>query len=409
MQATLLELLRCPFCGGRLTLHASQTGQSSVQRTGILCCQCCAFPVVEGIPYLRSGSAAETAMRLLGEEKYEAGFFTLLGLTEEQRGPFQGLLQRERPATFRECLAFLCPGPEGDYLFHRFSDPTFLCSQFVLRSLTQDRRLTRGRVLDLCGGTGHLTRSLCGLANDVVLADLSFAKLWLAKRFIAPRCQPVCCDAGEPLPFAPGSYSLVFCSDAFHYVWRRRLLADEMIRLLAEDGTIVLTHLHNLLGDNISAGMPLSPAGYRDLFAGLETRIIKESGVFEDFLARQPLDLSNGCSDEELGNEAALVLAATRLPDLFRRYECRTDQQTRRPLARNPLYAVEQEGEGEVWTLRFPSAGYELEYASCRRYLPPAVRLTAQDLDGLRRGLPGDNLQALHARHVLLDLPECYE
>src|SRR5687768_13792769 len=102
MQATLLELLRCPFCGGRLTLHARQTAQSSVQRTGILCCQCCAYPMVDGIPYLRTGSAAETAMRLLGEEKHEAAFFTLLGLPEDQRGPFKQLLQRERPATFRE-------------------------------------------------------------------------------------------------------------------------------------------------------------------------------------------------------------------------------------------------------------------------------------------------------------------
>jgi SAM-dependent methyltransferase/uncharacterized protein YbaR (Trm112 family) len=408
MQATLPELLRCPFCGGRLTLHAIPP-KSTALRTGILCCQCCAYPVVEGIPYLRTGSAAETAMRLLGEEKHQAAFFTLLGLPEDRWCAFQELIQRERPATFRECLAFLCPGPEGDYLFHRFSDPTFLSSQAVARALAQDRRTMAGRVLDVCGGTGHLTRSLCELASDVVLADLSFAKLWLAKRFIAPRCQPVCCDAGEPLPFAPGTFSLVLCSDAFLYVWRRRLLAGEMIRLLAEDGTIVLTHLHNLLGDNISAGMPLTPSGYRDLFAGLETRIAKESGVFEDCLARRPLDLSAGCSDEELADEAALVLAATRLPDLFRVYDCRANNQMRRPLARNPLYAVEQNGEGEVWTLRFPSAGYELEYASCRRYLPPTVRLSAQDLDSLRRGSLGDKLQALHARHVLLDLPECYE
>ena len=409
MQSTVLELLRCPFCGGRLTLHDSRAAHSSVQRAGILCCECCAYPMVEGIPYLRTSAAAETAMRLLGEEKNEAALFTLLGLSEEQRGPFKELLQRERPATFRECLAFLCPGPEGDYLFHRFSDPTFLCSQVVGRALAQDRRSMAGRVLDVCGGTGHLTRSLCECTDNVVLADLSFAKLWLAKRFIAPRCQPVCCDAGEPLPFAPGTFSLVFCSDAFHYVWRRRLLAGEMTRLLADDGTIALTHLHNLLGENVSAGMPLTPAGYRELFRGLDTRITKESDVFEGVLARKPLDLSAGCTDEELGNEAALVLVATRRPDRFRVYECGANHQTRRPLARNPLYAVEQEDDGEVWTLQFPSAGYELEYSSSRRYLPPTARLTVQDLDGLRRGCLEDKLKALHSRHVLLDLPECYE
>ena len=99
-----------------------------------------------------------------------------------------------------------------------------------MRALTQDGRSMAGGVLDLCGGTGHLTRSLCECVNDVVLADLSFAKLWLAKRFIAPRCRPICCDAGEPLPFAPGTFALIFCSDAFHYVWRRRMLASRWER-----------------------------------------------------------------------------------------------------------------------------------------------------------------------------------
>src|SRR5688572_9396353 len=158
----------------------------------------------------------------------------------------------------------------------------------------QDRRTRVGRVLDVAGGTGHLTRDMCAYAEEVILADLSFAKLWLARRFIAPSCQTVCCDAGEPLPFAPSAFSLVVCSDAFHYVWRRRLLAGEMIRLLAEDGTIVLLHLHNLSAENVSAGMPLSPAAYRELFAGLETRIFKESSAFASLLTQQALDLSAG-------------------------------------------------------------------------------------------------------------------
>ena len=408
MKASFLELLRCPFCGGQVTFHHTGPPETSAFNAGILCCQCCAYPVVEGIPYLRTGSSAEAAMRLLGVKKCEDALYALLGLPDGQWEPFGQLLRRSKSPTFRECLAFLCPGPEGDYLFHRLSDPTFLCSRFVLRSLAQDRRCMAGRVLDVCGGTGHLTRALCERANDVFLADVSFAKLWLAKRFIAPRCQPVCCDAGEPLPFAPRAFSFVLCSDAFHYVWRRRLLAGETIRLLDETGTILLTHLHNLLADNISPGMPLTPAGYRVLFEGLETKIFQESVAFDDLLARRPLDLSAARSDEELADEAALILVTTRLPQLFRVCEYRTDPPPSRRLTRNPLYVVEPDGEGEVWTLRFPSDGYELEYASCRRYLPPTVGLSAPDLDGIRRGLPLDKLQALTERHVLLDLPECY-
>jgi uncharacterized protein YbaR (Trm112 family) len=213
---TLIDLLRCPFCGGRLTVHDTATTTDSGSCTGILCCACCAYPIVDGIPYLRTGAAAETAMRLLGEGKSDRALLSLLGLSEEQSEPFFRPGKHEKPPTFRECLEFLCPGAEGDYLYHRFSDPTFLCSQAVVQALAQDARCMAGRVLDLCGGTGHLTRSLCESAQEVVLADLSYAKLWLARRFIAPRCQPISSDASEPLPIAPRTFSLVQCSDAFH-------------------------------------------------------------------------------------------------------------------------------------------------------------------------------------------------
>lgn len=399
----LIELLRCPYCGDRLTLHET----ASTRDNGILCCACCAFPMVDGIPYLRTGATAEHAMRLLGEGKTGSALLPLLGLPDEQRQAFDRLLERDPPATFRECLALLCPGPEGDYLFHRFSDPTFVCSEAVVQTLAQDPRCMR-RVLDVCGGAGHLTRTLCENSTDVILADLSFAKLWLARRFIAPACRPVCCDAGEPLPFARGVFSLVHCCDAFHYIWRRRSLASEMMRLLDDSGVVALTHLHNLLGDNISAGMPLTPAVYRELFHGLRTTIFKESDLFEAMLRRSPIEFADGCRNEELTDEAALILLATPSPTPFRVVQRPAAVSTRR-LAKNPLYVVERNDAGETWTLHFPSAGYELEFANARRYLPTQVQLIKQDLDDLHHGRPNDRLTTLAERRVLLDLPDGYE
>lgn len=407
MNATFLELLRCPFCGGRFTLH--NTGGVDADGAGILCCACCAFPVVGEIPYVRTGSAAEAAMRLLGEGKPDRALIQLLGLSDEPGERFQRLLQREQPATFREFLTLLCPGAEGDYLYYRFSDPTFVCCQAVVRALAQDRPSLTRRVLDVCGGAGHLTRSLGEYSTEVVLADLSFAKLWLARRFVAPSCQPVCCDAGEPLPFAAGTFSLVHCSDAFHYIWRRRSLANEMMRLVDDRGTIVLTHLHNLLAENVSAGMPLAPAGYRDLFAGLATRIFKETDVFEALLARQKLDFSINLHDDELRDEAALVLLSARGPEFFQTFAFAADEIGERRLSRNPFYVVDLEDDGEVWTLHFPSPGYELEFANCRRYLPDSVRLTRQDLDDIRERRPNEKLSELAQRRVLLDLPDGYD
>jgi hypothetical protein len=182
-----------------------------------------------------------------------------------------------------------------------------------------------------------------------------------------------------------------------------------MVRLLDDAGTVVLTHLHNLLAENLSAGMPLPPAGYRELFAGLETGVFKESNLFEALWARQVLDLSVECGDAELANEAALILVATRRPDLFRAFDWSAGVGASRRLTRNPLYAVERRGEDELWTLRFPSAGYEMEYANSRRYLPASVLLRRNELDQIRRGRIDAALSALAERRVLLDLPDGYE
>jgi uncharacterized protein YbaR (Trm112 family)/SAM-dependent methyltransferase len=405
MDPTLLDILRCPFCGSRLRLLEGRQIAD-----GILGCQCCAYPVVSGIPYLRTGKVAEAVMGLLGEGKREQALTTLLDLDEPRREPFRRLLQDGPGLTFRRALEVLVPGDEGAYLLYRFSDPTFLCGEAVLRALAQDRRPFAGRVLDVCGGAGHLTRSLGRLAEgDVFLADVSFAKLWLARRFVAPSCQAVCCDANRPLPFAPRAFALVACSDAFHYVWSRRLLAGEMVRLLDETGTVVLAHLHNLLCENYSAGTPLAPADYRGLFDGTDVRLFGEGRVFAALLNNGPLDLSAEPSAEELAREPALVLIATRRSSLFRVYEPEGAREVGgRRLALNPLYALERDGEGECLRLRFPSAGYELEYAACKRYLPDRVPLRSGQLDRLRAGDLGGEAESLAQRRVMLELPEGY-
>src|SRR3712207_9590052 len=67
------------------------------------------------------------------------------------------------------------------------------------------------------------------------------------------------------------------------------------------------------------------------------------------FRSRRAQDFSEGCSDEELEGENALILIGTRLDGLFRRYIVPGAGRAARPLARNPLYAVEREGGTESW------------------------------------------------------------
>jgi SAM-dependent methyltransferase len=378
---------------------------------GVLACQCCAYPVVAGIPYLQTGPTAKTVFGLLGAGKTEQALFALLGLDEQRQESFQKLRNGKEAMTYKNALSILSPDIDGQYFLYRFSDPTFLVSDAVLSVVTeQAANLTGKYLLDLCGGTGHLTRTLCSVSETdrVILADLSFWELWLAKEFIAPSCQPVCCNANQSLPFERDAFSLVFCSGAFEYIWARRALADEMIRLVGDEGTVIVSHIHNSLCENPSQGMPLDPTGYRRLFQTLSPRIFKESVFLDAVLTDSPIDLSANFSDEELSTEPSFIIVATDRKDVYRIWEPHTDKQISSRLDINPLYQAEKNLSSLVLTLKFPSDYYEMEYEDCKRYLLSTVELTNDQLANLQAGKLDDDLKRLAENYVLLDLPERY-
>ena len=167
------------------------------------------------------------------------------------------------------------------YFLYRFSDPTYVVASAVVRAVAGTVLARGGRAVDVCGGSGHLTRILAGFSKDpTILADLYFAKAWLARRFMVPGCEPIICDANAPLPFARGVFTYAMCSDAFQYVWTKRRFIAEMSRLVDLDrpgasgpGTVLINHTHNQITWSPSHGQPLPPSGYRDLFEAIEPRI----------------------------------------------------------------------------------------------------------------------------------------
>jgi uncharacterized protein YbaR (Trm112 family)/SAM-dependent methyltransferase len=410
MRHSLVHLLCCPFCGDGLQVDAGAclAEDGDEVRHGILFCQCCAYPVVDGIPYLRAGSLARKALQLLKEQQPSAARFCLLGLDEPRVAQFQRQ-STSGPMTFSRALRLLSPTDEGCYFLYRFSDPTYLVSETILRTLDSRLGEDAGTVLDLGGGTGHFSRCLHGLncARDVVLADLEFWKLWLAREFVAPACQAVCCDANAPLPFARRRFSLAFCSDAMNYIWQRRLAVSELCRLLTDRGAVLVTHMHNALCANPSAGMPLTPAGYHALFETLPVRLFPESPVLDAALEQAPLDLASAVSPAALAAEPSLFALATQRLDLFRKYP-QVAAPRPGPLRMNPLYRLAQTGPPQIWRRQFPSAAYEAEYAAAKRYLPERFELSTAQVHHLETGRPDASLDDLVFRRVLLALPERY-
>ena len=411
MRPDTLEILRCPYCGGRLEVVTSsfhkREGDEIVD--AILGCHCCVFPVVAGIPVVHLEPAAVAARALVETGDTARAARKMFAPDDDLRAEQFEKAAASPTATYRRLIDALGPGFEGGYFLYRFSDPTYVVADAVVRAVAGTVVRQRGRAVDVCGGSGHLTRSLLDCSGSApVVVDQSFAKLWLARRFTAPGCEPICCDGNAPLPFVKQAFELVVCSDAFHYIWTKRLLASEMMRVAAPDGAVVVTHAHNANQWNPSAGMPLPPDAYGDLFAEMNPRLFAERDLLREIVGGGPLDLSRHDASEALDADLALTIVASHRADVFRSYPATPAVGARGEFRVNPLYEVEGNGDRVRLRLRFPSEEYEQEYGAARNYLAEDIVVDRIAL----AALPAEQLPAtltdLARRRVILDLPKRY-
>ncbi len=432
MNIGAFDILRCPYCGGRLDLVTSSYHQVSGDeiQDGILGCQCCVFPVVDGIPVMHLQPAATAARELVEQGHPERARRAMFGIEDAQEAErFESLIS-SGTATYRSIVEALGEHLEGGYFLYRFADPTYIVGHAVVSAVAGTVLADGGRAIDICGGSGHLTRSLMNLSSPPpVLADLYFAKIWLARRFTAPGCEPVCCDGNSPMPFARGAFRYAMCSDAFMYIWTKRQLVLDMLRLIdrgeaggPEDhtaaGAALISHTHNQCTWTPSHGQPLTPDGYRNLFETLEPRLFAESGLFADVVSGGPLNLARRDDQQTLDADPALTMIASRHPGVFTPHALEPPPLRARGEFRvNPLYVADDAsaaggaaspGDNVRFRLTFPSEDYEHEYGACRQYLPDAVTIPRRALDALGEGRLPDELADLVRRHVVVDLPARY-
>ena len=418
-----LEVLRCPYCGGRLALVDSLFHRRTDRdiQDGILGCHCCIFPLVDGIPVMHVLPAATAARDHLQAGRPELARRAMFGLDDDAQAEAFDAVASSDTATYRDTVEALGPNFEGGYFLYRFSDPTYIVAQAVARAIgrtvlgpaTGSRRTAR-RAIDICGGSGHVTRTLLDLSETPpVLADLYFAKVWLARRFTAPGCEPVCCDGNAPMPFARGAFGFAMCTDAFMYIWTKRQFVGEMERLIAngsssEPGAVLIGHTHNERTWSPSHGQPLTPEGYADLFETIEPRLFGEGHLFADVVAGGPLDLSRRDDQQTLDQSPALTIVASRHPGVFAKHALTQPAGAAGELRLNPLYAQEPDGDRVRLTLAFPNEEYADEYGACRQYLPETLTLERSAIQSLATGRVSGELSELLRRKVIVDLPKRY-
>ncbi len=315
------------------------------------------WPIVEGIPYLRTGRDAliADALHLLDAGPGRRGGRALAGRpgrlgrhAAPARGRSRVLLRDADRVNFREAMDRLAFGPVGTYFAHRWSDPTFLSGL----ALAEAHWTGPARVFELACGAGHFLREFARCAPEIGGADVVFAKLWLARRFVAPTARLLCFDAAAPWPIEDRSADLLFCHDAFYFLPEKPHVAAEMRRVSA--GPVLVGHAHNALADNLSSGAPLDPAGYAAMFGA---PLLYDDAELTRALveARRP----RPADAEALADAAAISLAASAPPP--RPIEAGLAvPPPGAALRRNPLYV-----DGRV---RWPSKRYELEYAGLATY-----------------------------------------
>jgi uncharacterized protein YbaR (Trm112 family) len=412
MLTSTFEVLRCPYCGGHLELVTSSFHRLEGDEIadGIIACHCCVFPVIDGIPVMHLNEPAPAAKDQIEAGRPDLARRAMLNLEGEYIAHFEEVAGSPS-ATYRDALAALGPAYESGYFLYRFSDPGYVVAHPLIRAIARTV-VDGGRVIDLCGGSGHLTRSLMDLSpTPPVLADLYYAKLWLARRFTAPGCEAVCCDGNSPFPFARATFRFAICADAFMFIWTKRQFVQEMLRIVGDGQSgeaAAITHTHNQLQWSPSLGQPLPPRGYLDLFETVPARLFSEAALFADVMRGGPLDLSRRDSDDALDADPALMLVASRDERVFQPHLVDNRSAEHGELRINPLYEVEDLGEIVQLRLSFPDEDYASEFGACREYLPDALTIDRASLAAMAAGQLTPELEAFVRRRIILDLPRRY-
>ena len=360
------------------------------------------WPVIDGIPYLRTGRAdlvAATLARLDAGRRDEA----LAGLLADQddwwTGPpadpdaLRDLVANAGRLTLREAVTRLGWGRVGDYFVNRWSDPTYLAGLTLLEAHWNDPLCA----FELACGIGHYLRELSGRGVKVAGADVVFAKLWVARHWVVGRdAQFVCFDAASPhWPIADAPVDLALCNDAFYFLDDKPGVLASLRQTAGDDGWLAVSHIHNSGRPGFSAGKAMSAGDIEELFPdGLVyddaelTRALVEARAPQP---REPASLQR-CEAFSLVAGPGMRPAPRPVVDGI------TLPLAGSALRLNPLY--EPDGNG-AYAIRWPSERYEAEYAERVTY--PAHSEGPKTLDWT-----GGDASATERvrRREFVDLPE---
>ena len=439
MNISFLQQLRCPFCSGRF--KTAVTDQISGEPGyNVLTCYCSRYPVVAGIPILKKDNTIDKVIALTEAGRHLEALLTMVSPTSFSMSPLwklssllpykatfllKGLVQERALKKWQERATVLLTDQSGqdmardlidffieygnDYFFFRFGQPRYLVALSLVSLINQPMK----PILDLACGCGHITRSLVHRAKDqqVIGVDQSFIWLFIAKYWIAPEAEYVCCNADISLPFQDDAFSTVFCSDAFHYFGNKATNIRELKRLTRDKGVIELAWVNNAFFRRPYNGLPLPLEGYQMLINDMPHRLLADCDILARYLQKQGPPLAHSADIEHLNQQRTFSIVVSHNQEIFKDYGFFDDwPHAQGQLRLNPHYVEEGRDEFEkVNFLRtFPSAWYEKEHAECKEYLPEKIEVQSKILTDLYHGKRTPEVERLIKQCVVLGMPIRY-
>ncbi len=315
------------------------------------------WPVLEGIPYLRTRSEGLVARALFELDRGHPDA-ALIALLSDQDEWWQGpptdldelalLVARRDELSLREAMRLLRLGPVADYFAYRWSDPTYLAGLALLEAHWCDP----ATAFELASGIGHYARELGRRGVRCLCADVVFAKCWLAKNWVAPDADYVVFDAGDDWPIGSATFDLVQCHDAFYFLPAQQQVAKRLRGATRSGGVLAVTHLHNAGFARELTGPARTVEEWRRLFC--DATVYDESELRDALLhAREPRP-AGWAGDERIEAWSLVEGGAAPRPLIGGLAMPPADA----ALARNPLLT----DDGPAW----PSSRYREEYgAAC--------------------------------------------
>ena len=328
--------LTCPVDASPLDLTVLERDAQGRPKTGLLLGQRRLYPLILGIPRLIADDTRGPLVAMLQRGEFDAAADLALSwpdknlLNRVQRklsklllrvGPRLKMTQkiaallstgrslRETGGTVEDMLHNLESGIFVDWLLHRFSARTFK-PLMTLSSLLRPNDL----VLDVGGGFGHGAWVLSNHVptEQIVMVDSVFAHLHVARTRMVPGAQCVAADVSHGLPFDGVDFDSVVMSDTFHFVPDQQKLAGDVMRLLSQQGRLILSQIHNGLIPDEFTGLPRSPQGYLDLFPDLHCAIMRNADLLKIYAEGTALEIPQTTDHSSVEQVAELSLIADR-------------------------------------------------------------------------------------------------